>query len=42
MTKKKKTGEQYQKEYFSKLNGLKTLNSCRIVFAIVAGETVLS
>jgi hypothetical protein len=41
-TKKKKTGEQYQKEYFSNLNGLKPLNSSRIVFATVAGETTLS
>jgi hypothetical protein len=38
----KKTGEQYQKEYFSKLNGLKPLNSSRIGFAVVSGETILS
>jgi hypothetical protein len=32
----------YQKECFSKLNGLKPLNSSRIVFAKYAGETTLS
>jgi hypothetical protein len=41
LKKKKKTGEQYQKEYFSNLNGLKLLNSSRIVFAIVVGERTL-
>jgi hypothetical protein len=29
----------YQKEYFSKLNGLKPLSSSRIVFAVLAGGT---
>jgi hypothetical protein len=38
--KTKKMGDHYQKEYFRELNGLKDLNSSRMVFAILAVETL--
>jgi hypothetical protein len=31
----------YEKDCFNKLNGLKPLDSSRIIFAILAGETTL-
>jgi hypothetical protein len=37
-----KKGEQYEKEYFHNLNGLKPLNSPEIDFAVVTGERTLS